>query len=201
VTLQDDCLYSEQETLARVAEGDQRAFTLIVEQYTAAIYAHVLTYIKNAFRAEEITQDIFVNVWKHRTDLPGIANFPGYLYVMTRNRAISAFREKIFHPEPEKDELETDGLNPAGALEFRQFSETVMRGIASLPPRRKQVFTMSRFEGMSYEEIARRLEISKSAVNQHIVEALLFLRTFLRNEMTFITAFLPAAGILATYFF
>lgn len=194
--MESDCVYNEQDILARVAAGDQRAFTQVVEQYTATIYAHVLTYIKNAFRAEEITQDIFVNVWKHRTELPGIANFSGYLYVITRNRSISAFREKIFSPEPEKDELETDGLNPAGALEFRQFSETVMRGIALLPPRRKQVFSMSRFEGMSYEEIARRLEISKSAVNQHIVEALLFLRTFLRNQMVFLIAFFSAAGIL-----
>lgn len=178
----NDCDYNEQEILGRVAAGDQRAFTSVVEKYSAAIYAHVLTYIKNAVRSEEITQDIFIKVWEHRTELPAIANFSGYLYVMTRNRAISALREKIFSPEPEKDELETDGLNPAGALEFRQFSETVMRGIALLPPRRKQVFTLSRFEGLGYEEIARKLEISKSAVNQHIVEALLFLRTFLRNE-------------------
>lgn len=177
-----DCEYIEGDILARVAAGDQRAFTLVVERYSAPVYAHVLTYIKNAFRAEEITQDIFVKVWELRSGLPAIANFSGYLYIMTRNRAISAFREKIFNPEPEKDELETDGLNPAGILEFRQFSETVRQGIGLLPPRRKEVFTLSRFEGLSYEEIANRLEISKSAVNQHIVEALLFLRTFLRNQ-------------------
>lgn len=193
--VESDCVNNELEILNRVAEGDQRAFALIVEQYTPAIYAHVLTYIKNAFRAEEITQDIFVKVWQHRTALPGIANFSGYLYVMTRNRAISAFREKIFTPEPEKDELETDGLTPAGALEYRQFSDTVMRGIALLPPRRKQVFTMSRFEGMSYEDIARRLQISKSSVNQHIVEALLFLRTFLRNELVLVMVFLFITGL------
>lgn len=181
--MQNDCLYNEQEILFQVAGGDQRAFTLLVEQHTATIYAHVLTYIKNAFRAEEIVQDVFMNVWKHRAELPSITNFPGYLYVMTRNRTISAFREKIFNPgEPEKDELEADELNPAGALELRQLSETLQQGIALLPPRRKQVFAMSRFDGMSYDAIAKELGVSKSAVNQHIVEALLFLRTYLRDQ-------------------
>lgn len=195
----NDCLYNEQEILARVAGDDQRAFTLLVEQYTATIYTHVLTYIKNAFRAEEITQDIFVNVWKHRQELPSIANFPGYLYVMTRNRTISAFRERVLNLDnAEKDELESAGLNPAGALEFRQLSETLKQGIDRLPERRRQVFTMSRFDGLSYEEIAGQLAISKSAVNKHIIEALLFLRTHLRDSMGMVFfALLVVLGMLS----
>jgi RNA polymerase sigma-70 factor (ECF subfamily) len=176
-------LYNEQEILTRVAEEDQQAFALLVEKYTAIIYTHALTYLKNAYRAEEITQDIFLNVWKHRKELPAIANFPGYIHVMTRNRTISAFRERLLNfDETEKDELETTGLNPAGELEFRQLSETLMKAINLLPPRRKEVFTMSRFDGLSYEEIAVKLDISKSAVNKHIIEALIFLRTYLRDQ-------------------
>lgn len=195
----NDCVYNEQDILARVAAGDQAAFTLLVQQHTATIYAHVLAYLKNAVRSEEIVQDIFMNVWKHRTELPGIANFPGYLYVMTRNRTHSAFREKLFDVrEPEKEELESNALNPAGALEYRQLSETLVRGIGLLPPRRRQVFTMSRLDGMNYEQIARELGISKSAVNQHIVEALVFLRTYLRNQsVTVIAASLFISGMLA----
>lgn len=180
----NDCLYNEQEVLSRVAEGDQRAFKLLVEKYSATIYAHALMYLKNASRAEEITQDVFVNVWKHRTELPSITNFPGYIYVITRNRTHSAFRERMLKlEEAEKDELETNWLNPAGELELRQLSETLNRGINLLPPRRKQVFTMSRFEAKSYDEIAHELGVSKSAVNKHIIEALIYLRTYLRNQM------------------
>jgi RNA polymerase sigma-70 factor (ECF subfamily) len=168
----------------RIAQSDERAFTLLVEQYSATIYSHVLTYLKNASRAEEITQDIFMSVWRHRTELPSISNFPGYLYVITRNRTNSAFRERLLkYEEVEKDELENNWLNPAGELELRQLSDTLMKGIQSMPPRRKQVFSMSRFEGKSYDTIAAELDISKSAVNKHIIEALLFLRTHLRNQM------------------
>lgn len=191
-----DAVYNEQEVLRRVAKGDQRSFVLLVEQHTPVIYAHVLTYIKNASRAEEITQDIFMKVWKHREELPAITNFRGYLYVMTRNSTISAFRAKmVTWEEAQKDELETSNLNPAGVMEFRQLSETLMLGVKLLPPRRKQVFTMSRFDGMSYEEIAATLGISKSAVNQHIVEALVFLRTYLKDK----TGMLAMAWLLMRF--
>ena len=195
----NDCLYNEQEILARIAEDDQRAFTMLVEQYTATIYTHVLAYLKSASRAEEITQDIFMNVWKHRKELPAITNFRGYLYVMTRNRTHSAFRERMLNLETtEKDELETGGMNPAGTLEFRQLSETLLQGIDLLPPRRKQIFTMSRFDDLSYEEIATKIGISKSAVNKHIIEALLFLRTYLRDRMgSLLLAMLLAFGMLS----
>ena len=182
-----DSVYNEMEVLELIAKGDQRAFVLLVDHYSATIYTHVLTYLKNAAHAEEITQDILVKVWKNREDLPAVTNFPGYLYIITRNMTISAFRQKIASwDDSQHDELESDSLNPAGALEYRQFSDTVLQGIKLLPPRRQQVFTMSRFDGLSYEAIAQQLGISKSSVNQHIVEALLFLRTHLRNQLAMV---------------
>ncbi len=182
--MENDCLYNEREILTRVAEGDQRAFKLLIGQYSATVYTHVLTYLKNAVRAEELTQDIFMNVWKHREELPSIDNFAGYVYVMTRNRTNSAFRERLLNTsEPARDELEAAWLDPARAMEYRQLSDTLMKGIELLPQRRKEIFTLSRFEGKSYQEIADSIGISKSAVNKHIIEALVFLRTYLRNQM------------------
>lgn len=188
--MNDDSLHNEYDIACQIAEGDQKAFALLVEKLGAAIYSHVLTYIKNAARAEEITQDIFMSVWNHRQQLPSIQNLRGYLFVVTRNRTISALRERLTnYDEMAKDELETNA-NPAAQLEYRQLSETLQRGIEQMPPRRKEIFLMSRFEGKTYDEIARGLNISKSAVNKHIIEALAFLRTFLRNEMGCLTIIL-----------
>ena len=188
--MENDCLNNEKEILARVAKGDQKAFELLIDEYSTTIYKHVLTYLKNVSRAEEITQDIFMSVWLHRADLPSIDNFAGYLFVMTRNRTNSAFREKLLKTDEPKDELESNWLNPARALEYRQLSEVLREGIDLLPPRRKEVFAMSRFEGKSYDEIAGALEISRSGVNKHIIEALLFLRTYLANRMSLFLALL-----------
>jgi len=176
--------YNEKELLCQVASGGQQAFAMLVDIYSAKIYAHVLTYIKNAPLAEEITQDIFLQLWKHRAELPGIGNFPGYLHVITRNRTISELRKKLdIFSDAGMEDVEEDLLNPVQQLEYRQLSEVLLRGIELLPPRRKQVFRMSRFEGMSYDKIAAELGISKGTVNEHMVEALLFLRSYLRNHM------------------
>jgi RNA polymerase sigma-70 factor (ECF subfamily) len=140
--------------------------------------------LKNTSRAEELTQDIFLTIWLHRVELPSIENFAGYLFVITRNRTTSAFREKLLRTDEPKDELESNWLNPAHALEYRQLSEALRQGIDLLPPRRKEIFNMSRFEGKTYDEIADSMGISKSAVNKHIIEALLFLRTHLAMRMS-----------------
>lgn len=176
--------YNESELLCLVAAGNQQAFAMLVDKYSAKIYAHVLNYIKNAPLSEEITQDIFLQIWKHRAELPGISNFPGYLHVITRNRTISELRKKLdIFSEAGADDAEEDLLNPVLQLEYRQLSDVLMRGIELLPPRRKQVFKMSRFEGMSYEGIAGELGITKGTVNEHMVEALVFLRSYLRSQM------------------
>jgi len=194
--------YNENALLNRVAKGQQQAFATLVGIYSPKIYAHVLTYIKNAPLAEEITQDIFLQLWKHRTELPEITNFPGYLHIITRNRTISELRRKLdVFTEMGMEDAEEDLLNPVQQLEYRQLSEVLMRGIELLPPRRKQVFRMSRFEGMSYEKIATELGISKGTVNEHMVEALLFLRSYLRSQMgTAITVSLLLYGWLPEKF-
>jgi RNA polymerase sigma-70 factor (ECF subfamily) len=183
--LKSQLLHNETESLKLIASGDQKEFAILIETYGPRVYSHVLTYIKDAARAEEITQDIFMNVWNHREQLPSVQNFQGYLFVLTRNRTISAFRERITrYNEALKDELETR-VDPAKLLEYRELSDVLQRGMDQLPARRKEIFLLSRFGGKTYEEIAAQLKISKSAVNKNIIEALVFLRTFLRNELLF----------------
>lgn len=176
-------LHREKELLRLISEGDEKAFTTIVSIYSAKIYGHLLAYLKKPAIAEEITQDIMMTVWNKRTELPAIENFSGWLYTVTKNRAYTALRDMLEHaPLPEDDQIETHLQNPLQSLENRDMMEMLNKKISQLPPRRQQVFRMSRFEGKSYEEIAKELGISKSAVNQHIVEALGFLRSSFNGE-------------------
>jgi RNA polymerase sigma-70 factor (family 1) len=190
--------YTEKELLQLVAAGDQRAFAVLTEQYTARLYAFALAWLKRPATAEEVTQDVLLAVWKHRTELPAITNFPGWLYVITRNRTYSAFRQLLDHaPLTETNDIETQLHSPQAALEYRELTELLHQGIAQLPPRRQQVFRMSRLEGKTYEEIAAALSISRSAVNQHIVESIVFLRNWLHQEkgLMVVATFLIIPGL------
>lgn len=170
--------------MLRLAAGDQQAFAEIIELYAGRIYAHALAYLKNRQIAEEIAQDVLLTVWQQKDKLNTISNFQGWLYVITRNKTTSAFRQMLDTDAfAVQDELDRELQGPDKKLEYKELSETLQRGIEKLPPRRKEVFRLSKIEGLTYDEIALKMGITKSSVNQHMVEALSFLRNWLQSEM------------------
>jgi len=182
-TLNSSSLHNERELLVRTARGDQQAFAGIVAHYTRILYGHLLTYIKDAQKAEEATQDIFVSLWKMREKLPSIKNFPGYVYAMARNKAIDALKEKLSTPAMfQPDKLSEWVTLPERRSELKELAQVLEQAVQLLPARRKEVFMLSRQEQLTYEEIATRLNISRSAVRQHMVEALTFLRNYVLEK-------------------
>ncbi|GGH63008.1 RNA polymerase sigma-70 factor (ECF subfamily) [Filimonas zeae] len=177
-------LYNEEELLRRVAGGNEQAFSEVVDHYAPVVYAQLLVYLKDVHRAEEVSQDIFMAIWRNREKLPGMDNFPGYLYVSTRNKILTVVKERVMATEePPEDRLHSLLTDPASAVEFKELMNSIRRGIELLPARRKEVFMLSRQENLTYDEIASRLGLSKNTVKEHISEALTFLRDYLNRGM------------------
>jgi RNA polymerase sigma-70 factor (family 1) len=174
--------YNPGELLIRIAEDDTKAFTQLFDRYWLQVFAHVRTYIKNTEQAEDITQDIFFSIWLNRAKMTTVQDFEPWLHVVTRNRTISGLRKLLRETGntfsgiiPELIALQGD--SPAGQLDFKQSKELLQKAIDQLPPRRRQVFQLSRQEGLTHQEIAEQLQISKATVNEHITEALSFLKS------------------------
>lgn len=170
--------------MRRVAGGNEQAFSEVVDHYAPVVYAQLLVYLKDVHRAEEVSQDIFMAIWRNREKLPGMDNFPGYLYVSTRNKILTVVKERVMATEePPEDRLHSLLTDPASAVEFKELMNGIRRGIELLPARRKEVFMLSRQENLTYDEIASRLGLSKNTVKEHISEALTFLRDYLNRGM------------------
>ncbi len=138
-----------------------------------------------------LAQDTFMIIWKNREKLENMTNFPGYLYVITRNKALKAFRELLEKMEqPPDDAIQTLLEEPGSAVEYKDLQRILHQGIDLMPNRRKEVFKLSRIEQLSYKEIAGRLNISTNAVKLHIVEALIFLRTFMKEHTDILISWL-----------
>ncbi|AHF14552.1 RNA polymerase [Niabella soli DSM 19437] len=182
--------YNEPELLRRIAQGDERAFARVVDKYTPVVYPHLLSYLKNTEKAEEIAQDVFLRVWKNRQKLDQIENFPGYVYIITRNRAKSALKELLSDPRQTPiDPLQDLFAHPQSvSVEVKELSNVLGKAIEALPCRRKEVFMLSRMGHFTYEEIADQLGISRSAVRQHMVQALVFLRSYLKEALGIIVS-------------
>jgi RNA polymerase sigma-70 factor (ECF subfamily) len=179
--LDNTVLHNERQLLEQVATGDEYAFNAIVRFYHPRVFSHALTFTKSYPEAEEITQDIFLKVWQQREKLPEITVFRNYLYILGRNQIISAIRKQVMKTgTAEEDPLE-DILLPDQQYQYKETYALILNAVNQLPPRQKEVFTMSRLEHLSHEQIAAQLNISKAAVNWHIVQALNTLRTYLGN--------------------
>jgi RNA polymerase sigma-70 factor (ECF subfamily) len=166
--------------LIRISENDEEAFSLLLLNFWNKVYTQALTYLKSSVTAQELTQDVFIRLWTNRNALAGIDNFAGYLFIMTKNEVLSQLRKKRNQPETPDETLPEEVWIPDQQLQYKQAYAIIINGIERLPPVRKQVFKMSRNEGLSYDEIATRLNISRNGVKDHIVKALLFLRNYIR---------------------
>lgn len=173
----------ESAILSLISAGDESAFTIIVEKYWRNVYSHTLTYLKSGQVAEEVTQDIFMRLWDHRSKLEGVNSFENYLFILSRNYIVSALRKKLQdHDSLKEDWAEEPSLTPDRQTEYKETYQCLLKGIELLPEKRKRVFKMSRLEGKTHEEIAAELGIHKDTVSQYIVKALVFLRTYMHEE-------------------
>lgn len=174
--------HTEKELLIGVAAGNEEAFSRLVNLYRNKVFSHALTFVKSYEEAEEITQDIFVKVWVNRHRLPEVKDFKNYLFILGRNHLVSAIRKKVMDTTTNDNEEDIPGtlLLPDHQVEYKETYRHLINGLEQLPPQQKAVFTLSRMENLSHAEIAERLGISKRTVKFHLVQALNFLREYLR---------------------
>ena len=175
------------EILRLISEGDQRAFALLVNKYADTIYSHCLAYVKSVEQAEELSQDIFLKIWAIRTKLKEIERFEDYLFVLSRNLIYRSFRKKVREMVSiaggnVETDLESDLPTPDLQTEYRASYQLLLKGIDQLPEKRRQVFRMSRLDGMNHEQISQTLGIHKVTVAQYIVKSLNFLRSYLKEH-------------------
>lgn len=184
-------LANEKELLFAIAKGNEQAFKVLFDGFWNLVYTNTLTLVRSVQLAEDLSQEVFFKVWQHREKLTNVDNFKKYLYTITRNTVISEFRKKIiaFTENAPEDIVDTYKI-PAIDIELKETYNLILDGIESLPAKQKNIFRMSRFEYLSHEEIAQKMNISKETVKWHIVTSLNFLKKYLHERNASILTFL-----------
>ncbi len=155
---------------ASVAEGSQEAFDALFRQYYGPVSNFIRSLVKQNSVAEDLTQDVFVNLWNSRHALGEVRYLNSYIYTSARNAVIDYMRRS--HDTSRTMSSEISELADGDLLDERYFAlekELLIRmAVENFPERRREIFRMSRFEGMSNEEIAETLGISKKTVENQI---------------------------------
>lgn len=161
--------------LCDIASGDSDAFKILFEMFFPKVKVFLVKFLKDDKAAEDIAQDIFVKIWSQSPSLPEIRSFNNYLYRMTKNAAINYLRDRRYSVEiSDMAILDDDDIEQEY---YRKEKELLIRlAVEQMPPQRRKIFTMSRYQGMSNDEIAKALGVSKHTVENTLSIALKELR-------------------------
>jgi len=163
------------EIIGRIRKGDVGQFELLFRSSYVSLVRYAKTLIKDHDTAEEIVQDLFFRLWKDKEKLNIESSLNGYLFrsvhnkclhYIEHNRVVERHAEEMLYQQSESLE------NPSDILNYKELQEKVARILERLPERCGKIFTMSRFEGLKYSEIAEKLSVSIKTVEANMGRAL-----------------------------
>lgn len=137
--------------------------------------------VKLPLLAEDVVQDVFISLWQKRSSLSEIENPPAYLQRITRNRCIDELRKLQTEQNTKSAVWEQLQQNQtiANASASRELGGLINKAIEQLPPKRKEIFLLSRNTDMSYQAIADVSGLSKNTVKSHLQLAIKEVREYL----------------------
>ena len=159
-------------------QGDEEAFDAIFRAYYAALVGLAESVLRQRAVAEEVAQDVMLELWRRRETLAVEESLRAYLFQATRNRALNHLRHRKVEQRGEphaRGESATPAVADAHLVE-EEIDVAVRRAVAELPDRCREVFELSRVHGLTYAEIARALDISVKTVEAQMGKALRTLR-------------------------
>ncbi|TSA32000.1 MAG: RNA polymerase sigma-70 factor [Porphyromonadaceae bacterium] len=168
--------------LQKLKEGDIHALEVIFKMHYSNLNRYLLFLFKNELLVEHIAQDIFVYLWESRETLEIKTSLESYLYAAGRYKALNQIRNNQLH-ETIKQKMTAsmqDSQSIDTEFEMRELEGIINEAISSLPPRCQQIFRLSRDEEMTYQDIAKFLNISINTVEGQMSIALKRLRSALK---------------------
>ncbi len=180
-------LHIERLLLQQIAAGNEKAFQTLFNHYNTKLHHYVFGFVKSSQIAEELVMDVFLKLWLGRDLLVQIKNFDGFLFRVAHNKIIDFLR---FSAKDLKlkdllwNEIQmASSLVADHSLIHHEYEEKLREAIDLLSPQRKKVFRLAHEEDLTHDQIAVQLHISKSTVNNHIVEAKRFIRDYLSTNL------------------
>ncbi len=168
--------------------GSKAAFRELFEMYGAQIFNFSLSYLKNESDAEDLLQDVFLKVWEKRKTLDSSQNIKAYIFKIAVNTIYDFIRRKNIenaYTDYVRLNYKADANDPWHALIFNEMLERLNKLVDQMPGQCRRVFHLSKKKGLTNDEIAQKLNISKRTVENHLYRALALLKKHFKQELIF----------------
>ena len=177
---------SDQELMRLVQAGDFSPASEIYDRYSSRIYNFAYRFLRNSEAAEDATQEVFVKMLKHANQFHGDAKLSTWLFSITANWCRDYLRKADNKAKDSEDVLVTlpapSELSPDRTLEQRENQQRIQKALTALTPEQREAILLSRYQGLSYAEIAQISGCSEGAVKTRVFRAMETLKKALAGE-------------------
>jgi RNA polymerase sigma-70 factor (ECF subfamily) len=176
---------TDKEILQLLPTKGDKAMELLFKKYYTYLCRVLIRVIPDENTVEDLAQDVFLDVWRKRDTINISVSLKAYLRRAARNKALNYIRDRKIKWEDDDShpEMESTIVGANQLLEAEELQQLINRSIDQLPERCRLVFSLSRFEDMTYQEVADELGISIKTVENQISKALKLLRVSLGNYL------------------
>jgi RNA polymerase sigma-70 factor (ECF subfamily) len=160
--------------ISELKNGSHEAFERVFNAWFGRVKTFIFGYVKSDADAEELAEDVFVRLWVNHASLDPSKSFGSYLHAVARNSALNFLRHKFVRSDGQVAEnaKEEVGNSSEEALIARETAMLIEMAVEKMPAQRKEIYRLSRSEGLKNDEIACRLGTTKNNVESQLSQAL-----------------------------
>lgn len=191
---------SDNDLLYRIQQGDKHAFEQLFTAHYSLLCSYAHTFVSDVDAAQDVVQDVLFHLWEIKEQMPTHIPVRALLFKSVQNKCLNQIKHKKIE-EKYADSVLAQTHSTAyeqHVAEPNELHDALRKAIDLLPPERKKVFVMHRYDEFSYKEIAGQLGISVKTVENQIGKALQFLRGYMQS---YLPTGLLLCGLLTMNFF
>jgi len=189
--LAEEQINIEAQWVKTIKRGNEQSFESLFNAYCHKLINFSRRYVLEREIAENIVQDVFVNLWTSREKLDPTKSIKTYLFTAVKNNSFKYLRHlKVERAHSERTLDANEEINPEQKTEQKETADKIHLEINKLPEKCREIFTMSKFDKLKYSEIAEILDISVKTVETQMGRALKKLRENLKHLILILVSIL-----------
>ncbi len=177
---------TEKKELELLKSGSSSSFEVLYHRYNAKLYNFIMKVSRgDGYMAEELVQRTFIKVWETKEYINPEKSFISYLCTIAKNMLLNEYEHQtiqFIYQEYVKVNISADDTSTEKQVEKNLLEEYIDKLTDKLPPKRKEIFILSRKEGLSNKEIAKQLQITESTIETQLSKALAFMKSQLKQN-------------------
>lgn len=177
--------FNQDKIIAELANDNQSAIEDLFNHYYPRLYNFSKSFLKFDEGIDDILQEVFLKIWRNRKNIKSSDTLNSYIFTITKNLLLNELRSRLSNQKMKENLFKVSVAEeylPFEKIEYEELKKKIAEFIEELPDKQKEIFKMSRNEGLSHKEIAEKMGVSTKTVEYHINQSIKHLKNRLKSS-------------------